>query len=71
MIRSLSNQGKSTTHLSIKSAFERKKMCDEMLSLFQKVYLVPVDVERAAEKDIYLDFHGAAPFLSYSLNSSD
>ena len=45
MIRTLSNQGKSTTHLTIKSAFERKKMCDEMFSLFQKVYLV--DVERA------------------------
>ena len=39
--------------MSIKSAFERKRMCDEMFSLFQKVCLV--DVERAAEKNSMFD----------------
>ena len=52
-IRTLSNQGKSTTHIIIKSAYERKKMCDEMFALFQKAYLM--DVERAAEKDSIFD----------------
>ncbi|EGB04303.1 hypothetical protein AURANDRAFT_67350, partial [Aureococcus anophagefferens] len=52
-IRTLSNLGKSTTHLIMKSAYERKKMCDEMFTLFQKAYLM--DVERAAEKDSIFD----------------